>query len=79
MLSIMKAAAKQLKKLVTPDERPLYYMAAQEGINFSIGLGLQDILDFNSSRSGDSYTILIDRDGFKVELIEYNNHTTSQV
>ena len=46
-------------------------MAAQGGRNFSIGLGLQDLLDFSSSGSGDSYTIVIGKDGSKVELIEY--------
>ncbi len=46
-------------------------MAAQEGRNFSIGLGLQDLLDFNGTRSGSSCRIVIGKDGSKVELIEY--------
>ena len=74
-----ECSGEQLEKLATSDERPLCYMAAQEGINFSIGLGLQDLLDFSSSRSGDSYTIVIGRDGSKVELIEYDSNTTSQI
>ena len=74
-----ECSGEQLEKLATSDERPLFCMAAQKGKNFSIGLGLKDLLDFSSSRSGDSYTIVIGRDGSKVELIEYDSETTSQV
>jgi hypothetical protein len=50
-------------------------MAAQGGKNFSIGLGLQDLLDFSSSGSGDSSIIVIGKDGSKVEVIEYVKRT----
>ena len=46
-------------------------MASQDGRNFSFGLGLQDYLDFHSSRSGNSYSLVVGKDGSKVELIEY--------
>ena len=58
-------------KWATSDERPVCYMASQDGRNFSFGLGLQDFLDFKSSSSGNSYSLIVGKDGSKVELIEY--------
>ena len=49
-------------------------MASQDGRNFSFGLGLQDFIDFHSSRSGNSYSLVVGKDGSKVELIEYIYH-----
>ena len=46
-------------------------MASQDGRNFSFGLGLQDFLDFHSSRTGNSYSLVVGTDGSKVELIQY--------
>ena len=59
-----------LDKWATSDERPVCYMASQDGRDFSFGLGLQDYLDFHSSRSGNSCSLVVGKDGSKVELIE---------
>ncbi len=76
MVLILKqtCSGQELDQWATSDERPVCYMASQDRRNFSFGLGLQDFLDFNSSRSGNSYSLVVGKEGSKVELIEYNQY-----
>ena len=80
MVSILKQtrSGPELERWATSDERPVCYMASQDGQNFSFGLGLQDYLDFKGSRSGDNYTLVVGKDGSKVELIEYSTNAVFQ-
>ena len=80
MILILKQtrSGQELDKWATSDERPVCYMASQDGRNFSFGLGLQDFFDFSSSRSGNSYSLVIGKDGSKIELIEYNAYPIFQ-
>lgn len=43
----------------TADERPICYLAAEDGRSCSFGLGLQELLSFDASRSRDEYHLVV--------------------
>lgn len=50
------------------DQRPTCYMAFERGKSNNFGAGLKSLLEFDHSRAGSSYSLVVGKNGSKVEL-----------
>lgn len=50
------------------DQRPTCYMAFERGKSNSFGAGLKGLLEFDHDRAGSSYSLVVGKNGSKIEL-----------
>ncbi|OAP60501.1 hypothetical protein AYL99_05503 [Fonsecaea erecta] len=56
------------------DQRPTCYLAYERGKSSNLGGGLKSLLEFDHSRAGRSYSLVVGKDGSKVELNSPENY-----
>ncbi|KAH7228622.1 hypothetical protein B0J15DRAFT_556236 [Fusarium solani] len=61
------------------DERPTCYMAFERGKSNSFGAGLKQLLEFDHSRAGNSYCLVVGKNGSKIELNSPENYFSTVI
>jgi hypothetical protein len=56
--------------LASADQRPVCYLAYERGRSNSFGAGIQQLLTFDTSRTGSSCSLVVGKDGSKFELVK---------
>ncbi|KAH6987654.1 hypothetical protein BKA56DRAFT_653406 [Ilyonectria sp. MPI-CAGE-AT-0026] len=61
------------------DQRPTCYMAFERGKSNSFGAGLKGLLEFDHDRAGSSYSLVVGKNGSKVELNSPENYFSTVI